>query len=79
MAFVPPFPALPIVGPDGRALLSLARAGMRLAVPEENVEAIAAIQALGATEREPVTRMYRGARVAWRPREIWGVFSLFFG
>jgi GNAT superfamily N-acetyltransferase len=79
IAFLPPFPALPIIGPDGAALLSLTRPGMRLAVPETNEAAVDAILALGAVERDPVTRMYRGARVAWRPDQVWGVFSLFFG
>jgi predicted N-acetyltransferase YhbS len=79
VAFVPPFPALPIIGRDGGSLLGLARPGMRLAVPEANEAAVSAILALGATEREGVTRMYRGRRVSWRPEEVWGVFSLFFG
>jgi predicted N-acetyltransferase YhbS len=79
VAFRPPFPALPIVGRDGSALLGLARPGMRLAVPEANEAAVSAILASGAVERDPVTRMYRGPRVAWRPEEVWGVFSLFFG
>ena len=33
----------------------------------------------GCTERPGVVRMRRGAPVAWRPDELWGVFSLFFG
>ena len=53
--------------------------GPRLAVPEANVAAVAALLALGAEERAPVTRMRRGPAVAWRPEELWGVFSLFFG
>jgi predicted N-acetyltransferase YhbS len=79
VAFQPPWPALPIVGRDGSALLGLARDGMRLAVPEANEAAVDAILSMGAVERQSVTRMYRGPRLVWRPEEVWGVFSLFFG
>jgi predicted N-acetyltransferase YhbS len=83
VALRPPWPARPILARDpsaGAALLAaVIEPGMRLAVPEANVAAVDALVALGAREVEPVLRMRRGAPVAWRPRELWGVFSLFFG
>ncbi len=83
IALTPPWPAHPILARDPAAGAALLRAvvepNTRLAVPEENVAAVEAIQALGAEERAPVTRMRRGPAVAWRPEELWGVFSLFFG
>ena len=41
----------------------------------------AAVQLLSLLGREvePVVRMRRGPAVAWRPDEVWGAFSLFFG
>lgn len=83
-ALRPPFPASPIVASDpeaGRALLAATLApGIRLAAPEANAPAVAAIRAHGAIERDGgVERMRRGAPVAWRPELQWGVFSLFFG
>jgi hypothetical protein len=68
--------------PDaGRALLAGVMApGLRLAAPVTNRAAIAAMLDLGCTERPGgVVRMRRGAPVAWRPDEVWSVFSLFFG
>jgi hypothetical protein len=47
-------------------------------VPEENTQAVNLLRLLGR-EREPVTRMRRGPAVEWRPDEVWGAFSLFFG
>ena len=82
-ALRPPFPARPIVATDpaaGRALLAASIApGIRLAAPEANAPAVAALRAHGAVERHGVERMRRGAPVAWRPELLWGVFSLFFG
>jgi predicted N-acetyltransferase YhbS len=83
VALRPPWPARPILAPDpedGAALLAaVLEPGLRLAVPEANAVAVAALVAHGAREREGVTRMRRGAPVNWRPTELWGVFSLFFG
>jgi predicted N-acetyltransferase YhbS len=83
VALKPPFPALPIIArtPEaGAALLAATLApGLRLAVPETNPAAIAALHALGAEEVRSVTRMHRGPAIAWRPEWVWGVFSLFFG
>jgi hypothetical protein len=53
--------------------------GIRVAVPEANEPAVSALLTHGATEGEPVMRMRRGPAVPWRPEELWGVFSLFFG
>jgi predicted N-acetyltransferase YhbS len=82
VALRPPWPALPILARDpvaGAALLrALVEPGMRLAVPEENSAAVAVLGSLGV-ERAGVLRMRRGPAVAWRPTELWGVFSLFFG
>jgi predicted N-acetyltransferase YhbS len=79
----PPWPALPILAADPDAAAALLRArvapGVRLSVPEQNTAAVAVIEALDVDEREPVTRMRRGPAPAWRPQEIWGTFSLFFG
>jgi len=81
VAIRPPWRALPIVGAPGDAehlLRELVQPGLRLAVPEQNTRAVRTLQALGS-EVEPVTRMRLGPQVQWRPEEIWGVFSLFFG
>jgi hypothetical protein len=39
---------------------------------------MAALAALARPARS-VVRMRRGAPIAWRPDQVWGVFSLFFG
>ena len=52
---------------------------MRLAVPEENRAAVQLLLAARRDEVEPVTRMRRGPAVPWRPEQVWGAFSLFFG
>lgn len=81
VALRPPWPALPIIGDPAGAttlLTSLIQPGVRLAVPEENTQAVNLLRLLGR-EREPVTRMRRGPAVEWRPDEVWGAFSLFFG
>lgn len=83
VALRPPWPALPILARDpaaGAVLLgALVAPRTRVSVPEDNEAAIAALAAHGVTEIEPVLRMRRGPAVAWRPSELWGVFSLFFG
>ncbi len=83
VAFRPPWPALPIVASDPDAGATLLRAlvspGLRLAVPESNAAAVETLRALGCTPGNDVVRMRRGAPVSWRPDEVWGVFSLFFG
>ena len=83
VALRPPWAARPILAPDpgeGAALLAaVLEPGLRLAVPEANVAGADAMLALGCVEREGVLRMRRGPAVAWRPTELWGVFSLFFG
>ena len=54
--------------------------GIRVAVPEANEPAVDALLAHGATEGEPVAAdAPRARRSPWRPEELWGVFSLFFG
>jgi predicted N-acetyltransferase YhbS len=82
-ALRPPFPGLPILArsPDAGAALLAATIGpgLRLATPAANAPAVAALIGHGSVEREGVERMRRGAPVAWRPEQIWGVFSLFFG
>ena len=81
VALRPPWRALPIVGDPAGAttlLTSLIEPGMRLAVPEENRAAVQLLSLLGR-EIEPVTRMRRGPAVPWRPEQVWGAFSLFFG
>ena len=52
---------------------------LRLAVPESNRAAMDTLRELGCTRAPDVVRMRRGAPVTWRPDELWGVFSLFFG
>jgi GNAT superfamily N-acetyltransferase len=83
VALRPPWPARPILARDpaaGAALLAaVLEPGMRLAVPDANAPALEALLALGCAEGPSVLRMRRGAPVAWRPDELWGVFSLFFG
>jgi predicted N-acetyltransferase YhbS len=83
VALRPPWPALPILARDPDAGATMLRAvlgpGIRVAVPEANEPAIDALLTHGATEGEPVLRMRRGPAVPWRPEELWGVFSLFFG
>ena len=71
-------PALVLVagGYDPRALVA---PGLRLAVPEPNAAALETLRDLGCTPGDDVVRMRRGAPLAWRPDELWGVFSLFFG
>jgi predicted N-acetyltransferase YhbS len=83
VALKPPWGARPILARDpgeGAALLAgVIEPGLRLAVPESNLAGVAALEALGCVERAGVMRMRRGPVVAWRPTELWGVFSLFFG
>jgi predicted N-acetyltransferase YhbS len=83
VALRPPWPALPILArePDAGAALLAATISpnVRLAVPETNQAAVDAILGLGCTEGDGVVRMRRGAPVEWRPDELWGVFSLYFG
>jgi predicted N-acetyltransferase YhbS len=83
VALRPPWGARPILAPDpgeGAALLAaVLEPGLRLAVPEANVPAVQALLGLGCEERPGVLRMRRGPAVTWRPTELWGVFSLFFG
>jgi predicted N-acetyltransferase YhbS len=83
VALRPPWPALPILARDpyaGAVMLgAVLGPGIRVAVPEANEPAVDALLAHGATEGEPVLRMRRGPAVPWRPEELWGVFSLFFG
>jgi predicted N-acetyltransferase YhbS len=83
VALRPPWGARPILAPDpgegAELLAAVLEPGLRLAVPEANVAAADAMLALGCVEREGVLRMRRGPAVAWRPTELWGVFSLFFG
>jgi hypothetical protein len=43
-----------------------------------NAPAMAALAALARPQRG-VVRMRRGAPIAWRPEQVWGVFALFFG
>ncbi len=81
VAMRPPWRALPIVGaPDDAEVLlrELVEPGLRLAAPAANERAVAVLDELG-TERQGVVRMRLGAAVDWRPTEVWGVFSLFFG
>lgn len=81
VALRPPWPALPIIGDPAAAttlLTSLIEPGLRLAVPEENTQAVNLLRLL-AREQRTVTRMRRGPAVDWRPDNVWGVFSLFFG
>jgi GNAT superfamily N-acetyltransferase len=83
VALRPPWPARPILARDpaaGAALLAaVLEPGVRLAVPDSNAPALEALFAHGCAEGPAVLRMRRGAPVAWRPDELWGVFSLFFG
>jgi len=83
IALKPPGPALPILAGDAEAGAALLRAvlgpGLRLSVPESNRAAVDTLRALGCTPGADVVRMRRGAPVTWRPDELWGVFSLFFG
>jgi predicted N-acetyltransferase YhbS len=82
VALRPPWRASPILArsPEaGAALLGTVLEPGRHAVPEANTAAVDALIALGTREVAPVLRMRRGARIAWRPAELWGVFSLFFG
>ena len=84
VALKPPWPALPILAarPRGRrgAAARGARPGLRLAVPEANARRRATRCASSAARAgDDVVRMRRGAPVTWRPDELWGVFSLFFG
>ena len=83
VALKPPWPALPILARDPDAGATLLRAlvapGLRLAVPEPNAAALETLRDLGCTPGDDVVRMRRGAPLAWRPDELWGVFSLFFG
>jgi predicted N-acetyltransferase YhbS len=83
VALRPAWAARPILAVSPEAGATLLRAviepGMRLAVPEANAAALRVLGALGCVERAPVVRMRRGPAVAWRPDELWGVFSLFFG
>jgi predicted N-acetyltransferase YhbS len=78
----PPFAARPILARDpaaGAALLAAAiEPGLRLAAPAVNAPAMAALAALARPQRS-VVRMRRGSAIAWRPEQVWGVFSLFFG
>jgi len=81
VALRPPWPALPIIGDPAAAttlLTSLIEPGLRIAVPDENASAVDLLRLLGREQRT-VTRMRRGPAVEWRPDEVWGVFSLFFG
>ena len=83
VALRPPWPARPILARDpaeGAALLAaVLEPGLRLAVPEANVAAVDALVRLGCVERRgrPADAPRRPG--AWRPTELWGVFSLFFG
>ncbi|MDA0181998.1 GNAT family N-acetyltransferase [Solirubrobacter phytolaccae] len=81
VALNPPWPALPIIGDPQAAttlLTSLIEPGLRIAVPDENTDAVNLLRLLGREQRT-VARMRRGPAVDWRPDEVWGVFSLFFG
>ncbi len=83
VALRPPFGARPIIATDanaGRALLdAVIEPGIRLAAPQANAPAVAALLEHGCEERHGVERMRRGAPVTWNPELQWGVFSLFFG
>lgn len=83
VALRPPWAARPILARDpaaGAALLAaVLEPGLRLSVPDTNTAAITTMLELGCREVAPVLRMRRGTPVAWRPDELWGVFSLFFG
>jgi predicted N-acetyltransferase YhbS len=83
VALRPPFGARPIIATDGnggRALFAAVLVpGIRLAAPEANAPAVAALLAHGCEERHGVERMRRGAPVTWNPALQWGVLSLFFG
>ncbi len=83
VALRPPWGARPILAPDpaegAELLAAVLEPGLRLAVPEANEAGADAMLALGCVEREGVLRMRRGPAVPWRPTELWGVFSLFFG
>jgi ribosomal protein S18 acetylase RimI-like enzyme len=83
VALNPPWPALPILARDPAAGETLLRAliapGVRMAVPESNTAAVETLRALGCTDGPEVVRMRRGAPVEWRPENLWGVFSLFYG
>jgi predicted N-acetyltransferase YhbS len=78
----PPWPGCPVIARDPAAGAALLAAtldpGARLAAPASNGPAMAALTALARPQRS-VLRMRRGARIAWRPEHVWGVFSLFFG
>jgi predicted N-acetyltransferase YhbS len=79
VALRPPWRALPIIGEGGAELIeALVAPGVRLAAPEVNTAAVDVMARFGV-ERAGVVRMRRGPRVEWRPEELWGVFSLFFG
>ena len=82
VALHPPWTARPIIARDpaaGRALLAATLApGLRLAAPVANAPAMAALTELARPQRS-VVRMRRGAPIAWRPEQVWGVFALFFG
>lgn len=81
VALNPPWPARPIIGAPQAAttlLTSLIEPGLRLSVPEQNTDAVNLLRLLGREQRT-VARMRRGPAVAWRPDNVWGVFSLFFG
>jgi predicted N-acetyltransferase YhbS len=83
VALRPPWAARPILARDraaGAALLAaIMEPGLRLSVPDTNRAAVATLLELGCREVPGVVRMRRGAPLAWRPDEVWGVFSLFFG
>ena len=81
VALRPPWPSLPIIGDPQAAttlLTSLIEPGLRLAVPHENTNAVNLLRLL-AREQRTVARMRRGPAVDWRPDNVWGTFSLFFG
>jgi predicted N-acetyltransferase YhbS len=78
----PPFAARPILARTAEAGAALLTAslepGLRLAAPAGNAAAMAAFARLAQPQRG-VVRMRRGAPITWRPEQVWGVFSLFFG
>ena len=66
---------------EGAALLAaVLEPGLRLAVPEANVAARGRAASLsGARSGRASCACAAAPPVPWRPTELWGVFSLFFG
>jgi GNAT superfamily N-acetyltransferase len=50
-----------------------------LSVPEDNADAIRAMETLGHAERSRTTRMRLGPPIPWRPATLFSTFNLFWG